>query len=83
MFIILSKTIICFCGESGNIRIIGVIFQIYYSRDFCFNNGLIMRAVGDKMIISPPLVMSQSEIDELIEKARLCLDLTLEKLGIN
>ena len=52
-------------------------------RDFCFNNGLIMRAVGDKMIISPPLVMSQSEIDELIEKARLCLDLTLEKLGIN
>ncbi len=42
-----------------------------------------MRAVGDKMIISPPLVMSQSEIDELIEKARLCLDLTLEKLGIN
>jgi putrescine aminotransferase len=52
-------------------------------RDFCFNNGLIMRAVGDKMIISPPLVMSHDEIDELIEKARLCLDLTAEKLGIN
>jgi putrescine aminotransferase len=52
-------------------------------RDFCFNNGLIMRAVGDKMIISPPLVMSQNEIDELIEKARLCLDLTAEKLVIN
>jgi putrescine aminotransferase len=42
-----------------------------------------MRAVGDKMIISPPLVMSHDEIDELIEKARLCLDLTAEKLGIN
>ena len=42
-----------------------------------------MRAVGDKMIISPPLVMSQNEIDELIEKARLCLDLTAEKLVIN
>jgi putrescine aminotransferase len=52
-------------------------------RDFCFNNGLIMRAVGDKMIISPPLVMSNNEIDELIEKALLCLDLTAEKLGIN
>jgi putrescine aminotransferase len=49
-------------------------------RTFCFNNGLIMRAVGDTMIISPPLVISFAEIDELIEKARLCLDLTLEAL---
>ena len=29
-------------------------------RDFCFNNGLIMRAVGDAMIICPPLVISHS-----------------------
>ncbi|SVA84136.1 uncharacterized protein METZ01_LOCUS136990, partial [marine metagenome] len=35
-------------------------------RDFCFNNGLIMRAVGDAMIICPPLVISHSEINELI-----------------
>jgi len=49
-------------------------------RDFCFNNGLIMRAVGDTMIISPPLVMTHEEIDELVGKARLCLDLTLEKV---
>lgn len=49
-------------------------------RTFCFNNGLIMRAVGDTMIISPPLVITSAEIDELIEKARKCLDLTLESL---
>ena len=50
-------------------------------RDFCFNNGLIMRAVGDAMIICPPLVISYSEINELIEKAKLCLDLTWEKIN--
>ena len=50
-------------------------------RDFCFNNGLIMRAVGDAMIICPPLVISHSEIKELIDKAKLCLDLTWEKIN--
>ncbi|GLX89550.1 MULTISPECIES: aspartate aminotransferase family protein [Pseudomonas] len=49
-------------------------------RQFCFDNGLIMRAVGDTMIISPPLVISKDEIDELVTKARKCLDLTLEVL---
>ena len=47
-------------------------------RGHCFNNGLIMRAVGDTMIIAPPLVISKAEIDELVSKARLCLDLTAE-----
>ena len=51
-------------------------------RDFCFNNGLIMRAVGDAMIICPPLVISYLEINELIEKAKLCLDLTWEKINL-
>ncbi len=45
-------------------------------RGHCFENGLIMRAVGDTMIIAPPLVISKDEIDELVEKARKCLDLT-------
>jgi putrescine aminotransferase len=49
-------------------------------RGHCFANGLIMRAVGDTMIIAPPLVITKSEIDELIAKARLCLDLTLQDL---
>ncbi|GAB7531030.1 aspartate aminotransferase family protein [Pseudomonas sp. 3A(2025)] len=49
-------------------------------RTFCFENGLIMRAVGDTMIISPPLIISPAQIDELVEKARKCLDLTLMAL---
>ncbi|MGE7960568.1 aspartate aminotransferase family protein [Pseudomonas sp. NPDC089530] len=49
-------------------------------RQFCFDNGLIMRAVGDTMIIAPPLVITKEEIDELVAKARKCLDLTLSAL---
>ena len=52
-------------------------------RDFCFNEGLVMRAVGDTMIISPPLIMSRENIDELIALASKCLDLTAEALAAN
>jgi putrescine aminotransferase len=45
-------------------------------RTFCFENGLVMRAVGDSMIVAPPLVISRAEIDELVDKAWRCLDLT-------
>jgi len=45
-------------------------------REHCFRNGLVMRAVGDTMIISPPLVISEEQIDELVGKVRLCLDAT-------
>ena len=51
-------------------------------RDFCFANGLVMRAVGDSMIVSPPLIVEHSHIDELVEKAWLCLDLTADFLGV-
>ncbi|WP_220804387.1 aminotransferase class III-fold pyridoxal phosphate-dependent enzyme, partial [Pseudomonas sp. NCCP-436] len=50
-------------------------------RGHCFDNGLVMRAVGDTMIIAPPLVISEAEIDELVEKARKCLDLTWRQLS--
>jgi putrescine aminotransferase len=33
-----------------------------------------MRHVGDRMIISPPLVISEGEIDTLIERAWRSLD---------
>jgi len=45
-------------------------------RDFAVNNGLVMRAVGDTIVTSPPLIISHNEVDELIEKARMCLDHT-------
>jgi putrescine aminotransferase len=50
-------------------------------RDHCFANGLVMRATRDAMVISPPLVISHDEIDELIARARQSVDLTAEELG--
>ena len=46
-------------------------------RGHCFANGLIMRAVGDRMIIAPPLVITRAQIDEMVALVRRCLDLTL------
>lgn len=46
----------------------------YVTRERCFANNLIMRHVGDRMIISPPLVISKAEIDTLIERAWQSLD---------
>ena len=46
-------------------------------RGHCFGNGLIMRAVGDRMIIAPPLVITRSQIDEMVGLIKRCLDLTL------
>lgn len=49
-------------------------------RGHCFNNGLIMRAVGDRMIIAPPLTMTRSDIDEMVRLIRQALDFTLRDL---
>ncbi|MBL0147888.1 MAG: aspartate aminotransferase family protein [Ideonella sp.] len=46
-------------------------------RGHCFANGLIMRAVGGRMIIAPPLVITRAQIDEMLALIRRCLDLTL------
>ena len=54
-------------------------------RDRCFENNLVMRHVGDRMIIAPPLVLSKDEIDMLIDRAVKSLDETyagLEKDGL-
>ena len=49
-------------------------------RDICFNNGLVMRAIRDTMVVSPPLIMTREQIDELIELVNKCLDLTAREL---
>ncbi len=49
-------------------------------RDFCFEEGLVMRHVGDRMIIAPPLVISREEIDTLIARALAAFDRTQARL---
>ncbi len=46
-------------------------------RGHCFANGLVMRAVGDRMIVAPPLVITRAQIDEMVALIRRCLDLSL------
>ena len=61
-----------FAGEAGQAG--------YICRERCFANNLIMRHVNDRMIISPPLVISHEEIDTLIERAWKSLDEAHEAL---
>ena len=49
-------------------------------RDMSIENGLVMRAVGDTIIIPPPLVATSTHIDELIERAKKSLDAALERI---
>jgi len=58
-----------FKAEAGTVGLI--------CRDHCFSSNLVMRAVWDRMVISPPLIISESEIDLLIERAVAALDKTL------
>ncbi|KVD82547.1 hypothetical protein WS62_23205, partial [Burkholderia sp. ABCPW 14] len=52
-------------------------------RDYCFNGNLVMRATGDWMLLSPPLVISKPEIDEIVEKAKRAIDATAQQLGLS
>ncbi|MDA5557412.1 aspartate aminotransferase family protein [Shimia sp. MMG029] len=61
-----------FAAETGTVG--------YKCREHCFANNLVMRHVGDRMIISPPLVMKRSDVDVLIERARRALDQTFEQI---
>ncbi|WP_317056527.1 aspartate aminotransferase family protein [Roseovarius rhodophyticola] len=49
-------------------------------REHCFANSLIMRHVGDRMVISPPLIITKDEVDQLIARASRALDLTHKQL---
>lgn len=50
-------------------------------RDACIEQGLVMRAVGDTLIVAPPLVISTAEIDELLDKADRMLTAVARRLG--
>lgn len=63
-----KETRAAFKAEAGTVGFI--------CRERCFANNLVMRHVGDRMIISPPLVIQPNEIDILIQRARTALDET-------
>jgi len=48
-------------------------------RKHCFHIGLVMRAVGDRMVIAPPLSMTLDQVDELLALIKRALDLTFEE----
>lgn len=52
----------------------------YICREHCFANNLVMRHVGDRMIISPPLVITPEEIDIFAKRAKAALDATYTEL---
>ncbi len=63
-----KSTRAAFASETGTIG--------YRCREHCFANNLVMRHVGDRMIISPPLVIKPEEIDVFIARATKSLDET-------
>lgn len=58
-----------FASDTGTVGLI--------CRERCFANNLVMRHVGDRMVIAPPLVITRDEIDSFISRARRALDETL------
>ncbi|HWS40258.1 MAG TPA: aspartate aminotransferase family protein [Arenimonas sp.] len=62
-----------FFAERGNVGTL--------CRNIALKNGLILRATYDSMLISPPLMISRFEIDELFEKTWKSLNETAEALA--
>ena len=50
-------------------------------RDKCFELGLVMRACGDTMVMSPPFVITTAQIDDLVALARQAIDATWSEIG--
>ena len=51
-------------------------------RDACMTQGVILRATRDVMVMSPPLIISRSEIDELVAALAIALDQTAAAMAI-
>ncbi len=49
-------------------------------RNHALANGLVLRATGDRMLASPPLIISHAEVDEMARITRLALDLAWKEL---
>jgi putrescine aminotransferase len=61
-----------FFAERGHVGVL--------CRDNALKNGLILRATYDSMLLSPPLIWTRAQVDELFEKAWKSLDETAAAL---
>jgi putrescine aminotransferase len=52
-----------------------------HCRNHCFKNGLVMRAIRDTMVLAPPLIVSEAEIEEIIARAKDAIDSTAREFG--
>jgi len=49
-------------------------------RNHALANGLVLRATGDRMLASPPLVISHEEVDEMARITKIALDAAWKEL---
>ncbi|TCS08179.1 aspartate aminotransferase family protein [Rhizobium sp. BK418] len=49
-------------------------------RNHALANGLVLRATGDRMLASPPLIISHEEVDEMARIAKIALDAAWKEL---
>jgi putrescine---pyruvate transaminase len=52
-----------------------------HCRNYCFGSGLVSRAIRDTMVLSPPLTISESEMDEIVAKLKDAIDNTARDYG--
>jgi putrescine aminotransferase len=52
-----------------------------HCRNYCFKSGLIMRAIRDTMVLSPPFIVTEKEVDEIVDKAKAAIDQTARDVG--
>ncbi len=50
-------------------------------RNYCFDGGLICRAIRDTMVLAPPLVIAESEVEEILAKLKSAIDNTAKDCG--
>lgn len=47
-----------------------------HCRNYCFDDGLICRAIRDTMVLAPPLIIREGEVDEIVAKLKSAIDRT-------
>jgi len=45
-----------------------------HCRNYCFGSGLVSRAIRDTMVLAPPFIISESEVEEIIAKLKAAID---------